>query len=133
MKKDVLITLLLAIILVFGVTMLNWEKEKKEGSYFFVETPIKQYSSLMSSVKGFPFTIKCNNDQIITIEITNGTLQDENGMLKENKTSCNKTIYWNEKEAVEETKIEFYSNDQLLKHQKFTLLKNEKQEFYLSE
>ena len=133
MKKDVLMTLLLAIILVIGVTILNWEEEKKEEPYFFVETPIEKYSVLMSSVKGFPFIIKCNNEQMITIEITNGTLQDENGLLKENKTSCNTTIYWNEKEAVDEIKIEFYSNDQLLKHQTFTLLKNENQDFYLSE
>lgn len=131
MKKDILITLLLAIILVIGVTILNWEEEKKEEPYFFVETPIEKYSVLMSSVKGFPFIIKCNNEQMITIEITNGTLQDENGLLKENKISCNKTVYWNEKESNDQVRVKFVSNNQSLKKQEFTLIKNEKQEFYL--
>lgn len=136
MKKDALITLLLAITLVIGVTILNIKKEKKENkeeAYFFVETPIKKYSLVMSSVKGFPFSIKCNNDQIITVEMTNGTLQDEIGILKENKISCNKTVYWNEKETAREVKIEFYSNNESVKHQEFILFKNEKQEFYLAE
>lgn len=133
MKKDALVTLLLAVILVVGVTILNKKETKKEKSYFFVETPILKYSPTMSSVKGFPFTIKCNNGQIVTIEITNGTLQDEKEILKENKVSCNKTVYWNEEEIVNEIKIKFYSNEPSLKKQEFTLYKNDEQEFYLSE
>lgn len=134
MKKDAFITLLLAIILVIGVTILKKEnkKENNEESYFFVETPIERYSPLMSSVKGFPFIIKCNNNQTVIVEITNGTLHDETGTLKENKSPCNKTIYWNEKEVVNEVKIKFHSDDKLLENQEFTLLKNEKQEFYLA-
>ncbi len=132
MKKDLLITLLLAITLVVGVTILNNEKVEKEEPYFFIDTPIDSYSPLMSNVKGFPFSVKCNNEQTIIIEITSGILQDENGVLKENKVSCNKTIYWNEKEAVSQVKIKFISTDEVSKKQEFMLLKNENQEFYLS-
>lgn len=133
MRNDLFITLLLAIVLVVSVTILNERKTKQEETYFFVDTPIKLYSSSMSSVKGFPFVIKCNDNQIVAVEITSGTLQDEHGILTDYKNICNKTIYWNEKEIVWNVTITFQSDDDLLQKQQFILHKNEKKEFYLSE
>ena len=132
MKKDIVITFFIALALVIGVSALNIQNNKAEENYFFVDTPLEKYSSLMSSYKGFPFIIKCNNHQEVTVEFTSGILQDENGILNKNQISCGTTIYWNDNEDVDSVNITFKSNDKSFEKEMFTLLKNEQEEYYLS-
>lgn len=136
MKKRIIyiiIFILLIIIIIRAISFYN------KGDYFYIKTPLKEYSQLSSSTKGIPFNIICNNTEKKTIEISSGELIDnKNNLTKENENlyyvDCNSTIYWipntNEKKN---TIIIFKSANEKIKNYYFKIKPTEENIYKLIE
>ena len=142
-KIIIILLIVLALMIVLIYIYLNNKKEKKSDSYFHIETPIKKYSGFMSSVQGFPFKIVCNNNQIVTISITDGYLRDNQNIIDKNNSNkyigvCNQTVYWNylndeegKTNDIQTITIRFESSDSKFNKKEFTLQRNDNYEYYL--
>lgn len=139
--KIILLVLLMTIFIIMGIIIKYSNKAKiVSGNELKIYTPLEKYSLSMSSVKGFPFEIKCNNKSVV-ISISSGKLLDANDVSLnhhgnfEYEIACNQKIYWNPiNDDVHDNKI-IDINIKLLdknsEEKKFKLKRNEKNEYYL--
>ncbi len=117
-------------VLIFGIVIFNLCRNKSDN-YFYVKTTVTKYSSSMSQLKGFPFKIMCNNDQKITITITDGFLFNNINLVESNNNTyvanCNQTVYWNFMDEennikdIDTVKLYFKSSDSKLVEEEFAL------------
>ncbi|MFA5604055.1 MAG: hypothetical protein WDA12_04345 [Bacilli bacterium] len=145
LNKNIQFFLLVIIILLFIMLFIIIQKYGKGDKPLLdneleIYTPLEKYSLSMSSIKGFPFEINCNNENVI-IKISSGVLLDDNDVLLnhnsnfEYEISCNKKIYWNpinnddyDNKVID---INIRLSNKNSEQKNFKLKKNEENEYYL--
>jgi hypothetical protein len=138
----ILIIIISTLIVVYII--INENRNNDSHNKFLIETPFEKYSASMSSTQGFPFKITCNNDQKVTIIISNGFLLNDNGLIEKNSNAeytvtCNQTVYWNfmdkkgNTEDIKSVTVHFKSSDKSLNEYKITLERNNDNVYYILE